>query len=245
MGAGLGRWMAFGRARGYGAAMIHNRLLLLGAAMAAALALVAPARAANPKKHPDPAKAATPNSRAIGTFDSWTAYVAEDATGRVCYLAGPPQKSEPARFTRNSPMAMVTHRPAENVSNVVSFVEGAPLKQGSDVTLSIGRRKFDLFTNGDSAWARTSELDRSIVTALAGAKDAVVRATPAKGPETTDAYSLAGFPKALAAIDKACGIKRETEPQPPELRRQATPHHHKHAAHPKPKPKTAAAPHQQ
>lgn len=230
--------MAFGRVRGYGAAMIEKRRLLVGAVMVAALAAVAPARAAHAKKHPEAAKAAAPNSRAIGTFDSWTAYVAEDGTGRVCYLAGAPQKSEPVRFTRNSPMAMVTHRPAENVSNVVSFVEGAALKDGSEVVLSLGPRKFELFTNGDSAWARTSDLDRAIVTALAGAKEAIVKATPVKGPTTTDIYSLAGFPKALAAIDKACGIKREEAPQRPE------PHHRKHAVHAKakPKPKPAGAP---
>lgn len=230
--------MAFGGPRGYGAAMIETRLLLVCAALTAALVTLAPARAAHPKKHPEAAKPAAPNSRAIGTFDSWTAYVAEDATGRVCYLAGPPQKSEPARLARTAPMAMVTHRPAENVSNVVSFVEGAPLKEGSDVAVSVGAHKFELFTNGDSAWARTSDLDRTIVTALAGAKDAIVKGTPAKGPTTTDTYSLTGFPKALAAIDKACGIKREEEP-----RRPAAVHRRKQPTHPKPKAKSAAATH--
>jgi len=36
----------------------------------------------------------------------------------------------------------------------------------------------------------------------------VVKATPQKGPATTDTYSLAGFAQALAMIDKACEIKR-------------------------------------
>jgi hypothetical protein len=36
----------------------------------------------------------------------------------------------------------------------------------------------------------------------------VVRAEPQKGPPTTDIYPLNGFPKALALIDKACGVKR-------------------------------------
>ena len=40
------------------------------------------------------------------------------------------------------------------------------------------------------------------------AKQVVVRATPQKGPATSDTYALAGFPKALALIDKACGVKR-------------------------------------
>ena len=55
---------------------------------------------------------------------------------------------------------MVTHRPSENIANVVSFVEGYPLKEGSDVALEVDDKKFDLFTNDDSAWARTAELDQ-------------------------------------------------------------------------------------
>jgi hypothetical protein len=103
---------------------------------------------------------------------------------------------------------MVTHRPAEKAANVVSFDSGYPLKEGSDVSLDIGGEKFDLFTKDDSAWARTSELDKTIVETLAKGKQAVVKATPQKGPATTDTYSLAGFAQALAMIDKACEIKR-------------------------------------
>jgi invasion associated locus B (IalB) protein len=201
-----------GRGR-YLAAMISIRPFRVGAlaVAAAALAMASPAQAARSKKHAAvaaPAPAA-PASHPLGTFDSWTAYESQDKTGRVCYLVGQPQKSAPSGLTRKSPMAMVTHRPAENIANVVSFVEGYPLKEGSDVALDIGASKFELFTKDDSAWARTSDLDKSIVTTLAKAKQAVVKGTPQKGPPTTDTYALAGFPQALAAIDKACGIKRE------------------------------------
>jgi len=36
----------------------------------------------------------------------------------------------------------------------------------------------------------------------------VVHATPAHGTAITDTISLDGFGKALAAIDKECGVKR-------------------------------------
>ena len=103
---------------------------------------------------------------------------------------------------------MVTHRPGEKVANVVSFIEGYPLKEGSEVSLDVGGTKFDLFTQGDSAWARTSELDKSIVEAMAKGKQAIVKGMPQKGSATTDTYSLAGFAQALALIDKACDVKR-------------------------------------
>lgn len=167
--------------------------------------------AAKKKERPaaaQPAAAATPAAQRLGEAGAWTAYSAGDSAGRVCYVVGKPEKTEPSATGRKPPMAMITHRPAENVANVVSFVEGYPLKEGSDVALAIGANKFELFTKEDSAWARTADLDKSIVAALAKGRRAVVKGQPQKGSATTDVYPLAGFPKALALIDKACGIKR-------------------------------------
>ena len=145
--------------------------------------------------------AGIPAAEALGSAGAWSAYASRDQTGRVCYLAGHPQKSEAAGIApRGQPMAMVTHRPAENIANVVSFVEGYALKDGSTATLDIGGRKFDLFTHGDSAWARTSDLDRTIVATLAKSSNAVLKGESDKGRKTTDVYALSGFAKALALI---------------------------------------------
>jgi len=194
--------------------MITIRCGLVGALAASAVALTAisPALAAHPKKKhaaaAAPAAPANPAAHSLGQFDAWVAYASQDKTGKVCYLIGQPQKSEPAGFARKQPTALVTHRPVEKIANVVSFVEGYALKEGSEVALDVSGSKFELFTKDDSAWARTADLDKAIVTALAKGKQAVVKGVPQKGPSTTDIYPLAGFAKALAAIDKACGVKR-------------------------------------
>jgi invasion protein IalB len=185
-------------------------------AMLALLVALMPAEAAQKKKKKQPATApaaaqpAAPKAGAaqpLGQSGSWAAFEARDGTGLVCYVMAQPQKSEPAGLSRK-PMAMVTHRAGEKIANVVSFVEGYPIKPGSEVQIDIGGSKFDLFTKDDSAWARTAELDRMIVASLGKAKQVVVRGTPQKGSPTTDTYVLAGFAKALALIDKACGVKR-------------------------------------
>jgi hypothetical protein len=197
--------------------MIFVRCCVVGALAVSAVALgaISPAQAAHPKKkHQSAAAPATPategtsGARSLGQFEGWAAYASQDKTGKVCYLVGQPQKMEPAGFGRKPPSAMVTHRPVEKIANVVSFVEGYALKEGSDVALDVGGSKFELFTKDDSAWARTSDLDKTIVSALAKAKQVVVKGVPQKGSPTTDTYPLAGFAKALAAIDKACGVKR-------------------------------------
>jgi hypothetical protein len=208
--------------------MSGNRFSLAGAlAMTAALAVLPPlapsAFAAAHHKHDKPKaadehqKPAPGGIRLLGKSGDWSAYASDAGGGKVCYVAGEPSKSEPAKFARKQPMAMVTHRPAENISNVVSFVEGYPLKPGSQVELVVGHNKFELFTKDDSAWASTSELDRKIVAALDRAYSVTVRGEPLHGPRTADVYSLAGFSQSLALIDKACGIKREereTRPAP-------------------------------
>jgi len=149
----------------------------------------------------------TPAER-LGSTGAWTAYSYSEKAGKVCYLAGEPTKTEPPGAKRRRPLVMVTHRPDEKVANVVSFTEGYPLKEGSDVSLDIGGAKFDLFTRGDTAWARTAELDKSIVEAMAKGKQAIAKGAPQKGPATTDTYSLAGFAQTLGLIDKACEVKR-------------------------------------
>jgi hypothetical protein len=144
----------------------------------------------------------------LGSEGSWSAYLAQNKAGKVCYLVGQPEKTDPASMKRKTVMAMITHRTTDNVSNVVSFDEGYPLNEDDDVIVEVGSDKFPLFAKDDTAWARTSDLDKTIVAALAKEKQAVVKGTPKKGHATTDTYSLAGFSKALALIDKACDIKR-------------------------------------
>jgi hypothetical protein len=181
-------------------------------ALAATIAIMLPAAAA-PHRRTTHVAAAT---EALGSAGAWTAYVAHDQTGRVCYLAGRPVRSDSAGVSRQPPMAMVTHRPAEHVADVVSFVEGYTLKRDSTVSLAIGDRKFDLFTDGDSAWDATSELDRTVAVALAHGTTAVAKGETEHGRHTTDVYSLAGFSKALDMIDKACGVSPAGNVLPPE-----------------------------
>ena len=197
---------------------IGRFLLVVLVVPATALAAILPAHAAPRKKEPaaepKPAAAAT---QTLGKVDAWAAFASQDKVGRVCYLVGEAQQKGPAS---KAAMAMVTHRPAEKISNVVSFVEGYPLKEGSGAVLDIGGTRFELFTKDDSAWARTAELDKAIVAALSKGHQAVVKGIPQKGPATTDLYPLAGFAKALALIDKACGVQRE-EKAPAKLSRRA------------------------
>jgi hypothetical protein len=193
--------------------MIKTRVLLLSVICLALLPISATPATKKPPAQPSPPAAAAPGldpgpAKPLGSEGSWSAYLAQNKAGKVCYLVGQPEKTDPASMKRKTVMAMITHRTTDNVSNVVSFDEGYPLNEDDDVIVEVGSDKFPLFAKDDTAWARTSDLDKTIVAALAKEKQAVVKGTPKKGHATTDTYSLAGFSKALALIDKACDIKR-------------------------------------
>jgi hypothetical protein len=196
-----------GRPR-YGTVIMRYRPVSFALLILLLFLTAAVSAAAQSKKPDNAATSTTTPSQRLGAAEAWTAYAFKEKAGKVCYLTGEPQKREPAAAKRKPPLAMVTPRPGENAANVVSFVEGYPLKEGSDVTLEIGSAKFDLFTKGDSAWARTADLDKAIVEAMTKGKQAVVKGAPRNGLPTTDTYPLAGFTQALAMIDKACDIKR-------------------------------------
>jgi hypothetical protein len=193
--------------------MSNKWLLAIGAMGLGWLTAASGQAAKKPHTSPAPAAPAAPSvdpgpAKTLGTAGAWTAYLAENKAGKVCYLVGHPEKSEPAALKRKPAMAMVTHRTEDSVSNVVSFDEGYPLNEETDVVVEVGPQKFPLFAKSDTAWARTADLDRSIVGALGKEKQAVVKAAPKKGRTTRDIYSLSGFSKALALIDKACDVKR-------------------------------------
>jgi Invasion associated locus B (IalB) protein len=155
-----------------------------------------------------PATQAAPEPKLLGEYKDWAAYSMAEPKGSICYAVSKPKKAEPAKLKRGEAHLLVTHRPSEKQNNVVSVELGYPTAKDSSATVMIGKDKFDLFTDKQTAWARDSDTDKSVVTAMARAADLTAKAKSASGTEVTDSYSLAGFSDALAQIDKACKVKR-------------------------------------
>jgi hypothetical protein len=181
--------------------MIHpmhtKQAIAAGALAAAIVSSIAPFALA--QGAPIPAR--------IGGDKSWDAYSYSEKAGKVCYILGHPAKSEPANANRGRIEALVTHRPAEKAFFVVNFDVGYPFKPDSSAELEIDAKKFILFTDKDSAWARDPATDKAVAEALAKGKQATLKGSSARGTSTTDTYTLEGFAQALAAIDKDCGVK--------------------------------------
>jgi len=147
--------------------------------------------------------AETPKS--LGRFETWDAFVQTDKSGKtaeVCYAVGHPAKAG-ALKGRGKTYITVTNRPADKSNGVISVVAGYMLKKNAPVRLEIGKEHIDLYAVDSAAWARD---DKAVVNALSKGKSLSVLGSSAKDENVRDDYALGGFPKALAAINKACGL---------------------------------------
>ncbi|MBB3066361.1 invasion associated locus B family protein [Limibacillus halophilus] len=140
----------------------------------------------------------------LGSFQQWTAYTYESGGQKICFMSATPAKAEGNYTRRGNISAMVTHRPARETRDVVSIEAGYTYQDGSDVTVTVENRSFALFTQEGNAWARDSETDKAMVTAMKAGLDMVVQGVSSRGTKTKDTYSLKGFTAAYDAISKAC-----------------------------------------
>ena len=142
----------------------------------------------------------------LGTNRDWHAFQYVENGNRVCYMASRPLEEEGDYTVRGDVFVLVTHRPAENSRDVVSFIAGYSFASDREVSVTIGGDTFRLFTEDDTAWARDEATDRRLIQAMRRGADMVVRGTSARGTLTTDTYSLFGFSATYSQIGEACGI---------------------------------------
>lgn len=158
--------------------------------VAVLLAVAAPAFAEDAKK--------------LASVGNWEAYTYSDSGGKVCYAAA--RADKPREKDRAGTAIAVTHR--QKSPSEVSLIAPYGFKKDSEAAIQIGSVKHDFFTKGGSAWAKDGAADKAIIAAMVKGQDVAVKAMPSKGAAISDTISLSGFAAALAAIDKACGVKR-------------------------------------
>ena len=141
----------------------------------------------------------------LGTHRDWHAFSFIENGNRVCYIASRPTQDEGDYQRRGDIFLLITHRPAENSRDVVSFITGYTFQPDSEVEVTIGNQQFRLFTSNDTAWAYDADDDRRLVQAMISGTTMVVRGTSNRGTRTTDTYSLLGFTAARGQINDLCG----------------------------------------
>lgn len=149
--------------------------------------------------------------KSLGKFGYWAAYATQEGENKVCYMsitAAAPEKKG-SKTKRGNVVLMITHRPTEGSTDVISYAAGTKFKSSSDATFKIGGQDFNLFTQGDTAWARDAVGDHAIAAALRKAQSLTVLGTTSGGAAIADTVNLKGVADAYYAIGTACGLQVE------------------------------------
>ena len=143
----------------------------------------------------------------VGTYGDWHVQTYDEGGGKVCLMWGQPTKSQGNYTRRGDVYTYVTQRPSKKRLNEVSISIGYPFKKESALSISVGKSNFSMFTDGDTAWNANRKDDVRMVKAMRAGATMTASGVSGRGTKTRDVFSLKGFTKAYAEMNKACGIK--------------------------------------
>jgi hypothetical protein len=154
------------------------------------------------------ASVAQNSTNRVGAQTDWSIFVENNPT--QCWVVSAPKETVNTRegrvvaVNRGDIYMFVSFWPGSDQMGEVSFIGGYPFADGSTVTLTIGESEFELFTDGETAWAASPEDDRQIATALKRGAEATVVGRSSRGTVTKDTFSLIGFTAAYEDAQKRC-----------------------------------------
>jgi hypothetical protein len=144
----------------------------------------------------------------VANTTDWSVFV--DGTPKECWGVSKPKETvntkdgAPVSVRRGEILLFVTYR-AGGAQGEVSFSGGYPFAGGeTPVKLEVEGQAFNLFTDGEWAWAGSPEDDVAILAALKAGGSAKVTGRSGKGTQTEDTFSLLGFSAAVDEAAKRC-----------------------------------------
>jgi invasion protein IalB len=146
------------------------------------------------------------SARKMAEHGDWATYSYQAQNGKVCYVLTVPKPSsmKPANVDHGDMFFFVSQRPGQAVSFEPQFIAGYALREGSKVSVSIGNKKFTMFTKGKSAWVENAAEEPQLIAAMKGGSDMQVQAQSGRGTKTSYSFSLKGI---SAALDSITGCK--------------------------------------
>ena len=184
---GLGRFRAKGRLQGKENGNTMRGLI----SIFAGLAMVACAGQAHAQ-----------SARKMAEHGDWATYSYQAQNGRVCYVltVPKPKSMKPASVDHGSMFFFVSQRPGQSISYEPQFIAGYNLKEGSKVAVTIGDKRFSMFTKGKSAWVENAAEEPAMIAAMKDGSDMRVQAQSGRGNSTSYSFSLKGITAALNSI---------------------------------------------
>ncbi len=146
------------------------------------------------------------SNNVVATEGDWTVFAANSP--KECWAVSPPKSTKNTRdgkevdVNRGDIRLYVAYRPGQN--GEVSFTGGYPFAPDSTVEVDIGGNKFNLFTEGESAWTGSPAEDGKLISALRAGSTATVTGRSSRGTRTQDTFSLSGITAATNTAKSRC-----------------------------------------
>jgi glucose/arabinose dehydrogenase len=163
-----------------------------------------PKPAPAPAKKPVPVAAPEVKARLLERIKDWTVYIYEGAEGRICFAASAPTDMQPKTAKRTSVIFYVTTWQKDGVHTEVSVRQGYAMKANAVATVTVGGQTFSLSADDDKAYPKDPADERKLLAAMTAGGPMIVKATSAKGTQTTDQYSLEGVDGAVQKLEESC-----------------------------------------
>lgn len=170
----------------------------LAAAATMALALFAAAVTAADGK-PEQA------TKLLGDYGDWRAFVRYRGNWKNCFIRSAATARDSTARGGGKGVAVLIHQPSTDKVNKFQYIPGYRFEAGSTVTLVLGATKFRLSEKGRLAQAYESQ-DAELAAALAAGDEIIIASRSSDSEATVDRFSLRGYARALAAINRACRV---------------------------------------
>ena len=105
---------------------------------------------------------------------------------------------------RGDILLFVTYRQGQGDAAEISFTGGYPFRPDSTVEVTVGSDTFQLFVDGEWAWAASPAEDARILDALRQGQSAVLVAFSSRGTRTQDTFNLFGVTAASQEAQRRC-----------------------------------------
>ncbi|MEM1040895.1 MAG: invasion associated locus B family protein [Pseudomonadota bacterium] len=145
---------------------------------------------------PQSAFAQTPT--VIKQHNAWGAYTYNDArAGKICYVLSIPTVKEPTDRNHGDVFFLVSQKPDGSTGFEPQVEVGYPLKEDTQVTVTVDGKTFELFAKGNNAWVRDVAQEPALVNAMRAGSSMKVSGQSSRGTKTSYTYSLSGVTAAL------------------------------------------------
>jgi hypothetical protein len=140
----------------------------------------------------------------LARFHDWNLFRSKRNNQNICYIASTPIKREGNYLKRGEPYFLITE--VKNDVDEVSSSSGFIFKDSSNIELSFGGKKFNLFPFKTIAWSQDKNEDIEIIKEMQKNADMIVTSIANDGKIAIDTYSLIGFVESYKKLKQICDL---------------------------------------